>query len=64
MRNVHPKGSMSFALKLFFFFIDIFFDILHYIYKHVYTEHENHKDNNKKDTDRDVFTKKKTQTCL
>ena len=47
----------------FFFFIDIF-DILHYIYKHVYTEHENHKDNNKKDTDRDVFTKRKAQTCL
>ena len=44
-------------------YIDIF-DILHYIYKHVYTEHENHKDNNKKDTDRDVFTKRKAQTCL
>ena len=30
----------------------------------VYTEHDNHKDNNKKDTDRDVFTKRKGQTCL
>ena len=63
LASSRSSGDKHILKFFFFFFIDIF-DILHYIYKHVYTEHENHKDNNKKDTDRDIFTKRKAQTCL
>ena len=37
MRNVHPTGSMSFALKLFFFLL-IFFLVFYIIYKNMYIQ--------------------------